>query len=530
MAGTIRRLRKSVGGVALLLFAGASAGAWWFLSPRQVPPPPVASSSAVLLPGASSLAPGLYLLGATRPAAAYAVDTSDGLVLIDSGLQASAETVTAQLAELHLDINRLRAVLLTHVHADHSLGSQRLREKTGAKIHAGRGDCPPLRRGEPREAFFATYHMPEITTHPTAVDVELNGDEVLSFGAVRIRVIATPGHTPGSVCYLLERPGLRALFTGDVVSCLQPAAEGALGTYIAHLPPLYRGNARDYLASLRRLRDLPVPDLVLPGHPTSDSPPQNPHLTPQRWQQLLDGGIAELERLLARYEADGADFLDGNPKELLPGLHYLGDCGQAIYCLDAGGKLLLFDAPGGPALVDFLARAFEKLGWAKRKVAAVLLTSADERATEGLNALVKASGCQVIAPKAALERIRRLCPADARILDEENLGAIGGFEGKVIALAGRGIAPLAYQLTWAGKTVLISGRIPVKSSYLTMEQLRLDLEGSGGGLARYRQTLDRLESLRPDVWLPALPVHGQNANLYDDDWQKILAANRRGTP
>src|SRR5262249_61299204 len=120
---------------------------------------------------------------------------------------------------------------------------------------------------------------------------------------------------------------LRALFTGDVVQSLSRARHGSLGTYAAYLPPLYRGNARDYLASLRMLRGLPTPDLVLPGHPRLDPQPQSPRLGQGRWHGLLDEGIAEMEKLLARYQSDGEGFLDGHPKELLPGLHYLGHVG-----------------------------------------------------------------------------------------------------------------------------------------------------------------------------------------------------------
>ncbi|MHB1426712.1 MAG: MBL fold metallo-hydrolase [Gemmataceae bacterium] len=516
--------------VALIALAAGSIALWRggaFRPTKKADTTRPAPESSLLLPNACAVAPGVFLLGETRPAAAYAVDTSEGLVLIDSGVEDSAQTVTAQLAKLHLDIGRLRAILLTHVHGDHSLGAQRLRQRTGAKVYAGRADCPPLRRGGPREAFFSAFPMHGLEPHATSVDVELQGDEVLSFGECRIRAIATPGHTPGSVCYLLERSGLRALFPGDVVSCLVPREDGALGTYSAYLPPRYRGNAGDYLASLRRLRSLPPPDLVLPGHPEMDESPQNPHLTAERWLALLDGGIAEMERLLARYQADGANFLDGNPKELLPGLHYLGDCGRPVYCLDSAGRLFLFDAPGGGDLVEFLRLRFEKLGWGKRKIAAVLLTSADDGAIEGLAALVEAHDCSVLAPKAALDAIHRICPAGTRIAAESSLGASGWFDGQAIVLGGRGRAPLAYLLHWKGKTVLVSGRIPVKPSYFTLEQLRLDMEKLDGSLEPYRLALERLQSLRPDLWLPAMAVNGQNANLYDNDWKKILDGNRR---
>jgi hypothetical protein len=252
-----------------------------------------------------------------------------------------------------------------------------------------------------------------------------------------------------------------------------------------------------------------------------------------RWQALLDQGIAEMERLLARYEADGANFLDGIPKRLLPGLHYLGNFGgSAVYCLDAPKGLFLFDAPGGDALNDFLAARFQKLGWEGRRPTAVVLTSADEAATAGLAALVGRTGCQVVAPKAAVEEIRGRCPAGTRILTEEDLEKANWFEVRARPLAGCGLAPVAYQLRWADKTVLVSGRLPVKGSVPALEELvrRVTGTGSPSSIDDLRQSLERLAEVRPAVWLPAVPVHGQNANLYDRDWDKILETNYRLFP
>jgi glyoxylase-like metal-dependent hydrolase (beta-lactamase superfamily II) len=524
MIGPARWWKPALAGLVLL--TAAAAAFWGRPRPRFAPRP--TAVSRVLSPEPVAVAPGVYLLGRTDPAAAYAVETSEGLVLIDSGLETAAAPVVEQLGQLHLDVRGLRAVLLTHVHGDHSLGAEHLRAQTGARVYAGAADCAPLREGEPREAFFSTFAMPGRVPHPTTVDVELAGDETLAFGETRFRVNAAPGHTPGSVCYLLERPGLRALFTGDVITHLSPGAPDSLGTYAAYLPPLYRGNARAYLATLRRLRALPVPDLVLPGHPRMDPEPPSPHLSPGQWQGLLDQGIAEMERLSARYEADGANFLDGLPKELLPGLYYLGDFGSStVYCLNTPRGLFLVDAPGDPLLTAFLANRFKKLGWEGRKPTAVLLTSAGAEATAGLAELVRDTGCQVVAARAAIEEVRRLCPGGVQVVPAEDLGERGWFDVRTILLGGRGLAPVAYEVRWAGKTVLFSGRIPVRLGETTAPQLLSDLAGPGGRADQYVSALDRLGQLRPALWLPAVPVHGQNANLYDDDWQKVLDANRQ---
>jgi hypothetical protein len=232
-----------------------------------------------------------------------------------------------------------------------------------------------------------------------------------------------------------------------------------------------------------------------------------------------------MERLLARYEADGACFLDGLPKELLPGLHYLGNFGRsALYALNCPTGLYLFDAPGGPDLVDFLKARFAQLGWKGRKPTAVILTSTDEWTISGLPGLVQSWGCQVVAPNQGIPDIRGRCPAATRLLSEEELAKCHWFNVQAIPLAGRGAHPVAYLFKWHGKQVLISGKIPVKLSQAAVEQLLRELTGRLGGNG-YVSSLQKLGRVKPDLWLTSLPSHGQNANLYDDDWLQILASN-----
>src|SRR5262249_9672327 len=147
------------------------------------------------------------------------------------------------------------AILLTHGHADHVLGAERLRSTTGAKVYAGKRDVETLRAGGPREAFLSTFHMPGLQLHPTTVDVELSDNDVIEVGDARFRAIGAPGHTPGCICFLLERGGKRILFSGDVVQSLGDVKR-ALGTYSTYLAPKYLGSASDYLATLRKLKSL----------------------------------------------------------------------------------------------------------------------------------------------------------------------------------------------------------------------------------------------------------------------------------
>ncbi len=486
-----------------------------------------------LEPRAMTLAAGIHMLGGLSPSAAYVVETSDGLVLVDSGLDGDAGRLKSQMAELRLDWTRVRAIFLTHAHGDHTGGAEALRQATGARVYAGAGDAAVLRAGGPREAFFSTFSMPSHTPHPTAVDVELRGGEKFEIGGVRIEAIAAPGHTPGSICYLVERQGFRALFGGDVIMMLGGEArprdeqDRPLGTYSAYLAPRYRGDARDTLASLRHLQRLPVPDLVLPGHPRTDRTPQSPRLSQARWETMLGRAIRAMETLLSRYQADGADFLDGTPKALLADLYYLGGRGgSAVYGFFAGSRFFLVDAPGGPGLLEFVDARLRRLGREPTRPTAVLLTACGVAETAGLEDLVEKCHVRVVASAAGIPGLRRTCPAGTVILPAEELAAAGWFPASTIAVAGRGVAPIAYRLPLGGKSVLFSGRIPVKISEESGARLVVDLLTPPGDIRGYFASLTRLlEAGSPDLWLPAIPTHGQNANLYDHQWAREIEEN-----
>jgi glyoxylase-like metal-dependent hydrolase (beta-lactamase superfamily II) len=332
--------------------------------------------------------------------------------------------------------------------------------------------------------------------------------------------------------YLLERKNLRALFAGDVIMMLRgdeaPRSElgKPLGTYSAYLAPRYRGNAQDSLDSLRRLRVLPVPDLVLPGHPGADVTPQSPCLSQANWESLLDRGIRDMETLRSRYEADGANFLDGTPKQLLPDLYYLGAFrGAAVYGFFASSKFFLIDAPGGPGLVEFVSARLRQLGREPVAPTAVLLTSCGPLETAGLKELVERWHSQVVASPSDFDKLTELCSARTVILSAWELLDRGWFPVSPISLLGRGDEAIAYQLSWNGKTILFSGRIPIKINHDAQKLLVSDLMSPRGDLRGYLTSMTRLQKLHPDLWLPTNPTDGQNANLYDKDWERTIEDN-----
>ena len=185
----------------------------------------------------------------------YLVVQNGKALVIDPG--ASGERILAECDSLGVVPV---AALLTHGHADHVLGASYL-QKHGIKVYA-HGEEAALISSKANLAVALGFAL-----DPFVPDVFVKDDDVLSFEWVTVKVIYTPGHTIGGVCYLIEN----ALFTGDT---LFPGSYGR-----TDFPT---GDEQDLLCSIANvLFELPMATKVYSGHgfASNNAKPCDPQTT-----------------------------------------------------------------------------------------------------------------------------------------------------------------------------------------------------------------------------------------------------------
>ena len=103
-----------------------------------------------------------------------------------------------------------QGVLLTHGHFDHTMGVEQLRSAYKIPLYAGKGELDLLTRPELNgSALFGG----DVSLAPP--EYLLEDEAPVKVGPISFRVLATPGHSPGGVCYLHETQGV--LFCGDTL-------------------------------------------------------------------------------------------------------------------------------------------------------------------------------------------------------------------------------------------------------------------------------------------------------------------------
>lgn len=171
-------------------------------------------------------------------------DAAGPIVVVDPA--SDAEEILATIGERHV-----AAVVLTHGHFDHLGAVREIVRATGAPLAVHASDAGGITTAEGNGAAF--FGHGDLSSPPA--DRMLTDGDVIEAGALTLRVIHTPGHTPGSICLFADVEGGPHLMSGDTLF------SGTVGR-----TDFRGGDAAAMRSSIAKLAALPLATLVHPGH------------------------------------------------------------------------------------------------------------------------------------------------------------------------------------------------------------------------------------------------------------------------
>jgi glyoxylase-like metal-dependent hydrolase (beta-lactamase superfamily II) len=149
-----------------------------------------------------------YVLGPlnTNAYVIYDVSTLEALVI-----DPATDEILPKISDLISSGLKVVGIIATHGHADHVCGVKGLRELVGCRFMLHELDVEVLKES----VEWALEWGIDISFNDVRPDILLKGGEVLRLGSDEIRIIHTPGHTPGSITIYI--PSSKVLFTGDTL-------------------------------------------------------------------------------------------------------------------------------------------------------------------------------------------------------------------------------------------------------------------------------------------------------------------------
>ena len=180
-------------------------------------------------------------------AAVYLVHFGNVAALIDAGCGRATDRLLQNIEAAGVSPEQIRHLLLTHCHYDHSGAAADLRQRFGWPVAIHALEAEYLENGD-NQVSAASWYGDHLA--PCPVDIRIVDGDRFSLGDRSIQAIHIPGHSPGSLAYLVESEGRQVVFAQDVHGPLHPAL---------------LSKRSDYQNSLRKIAALAA-DILCEGH------------------------------------------------------------------------------------------------------------------------------------------------------------------------------------------------------------------------------------------------------------------------
>jgi glyoxylase-like metal-dependent hydrolase (beta-lactamase superfamily II) len=190
----------------------------------------------------------------------YVIDAGDELVMVDAGFGPEPDQILANVRADGLDPQRVRRIVITHYHADHTGGVARMAAATGAEVWAPVEAAETIRTADADQigltwAQSFGFYPQDYVWEASDVAAEFGDGDVVPCGQLRLEAHATPGHCNGHYVLRLEGRDRRYLFASDLVFW-----GGAI--ILQNVPD---SNLQLYADSMNKAAALEF-DALLPGH------------------------------------------------------------------------------------------------------------------------------------------------------------------------------------------------------------------------------------------------------------------------
>lgn len=148
-------------------------------------------------------------------ATAFLLKTEKGLYLVDCGTTEGYELILDNIRSCGFNPEDIKAIFGTHGHYDHIGAAALFKRDFGCKLYLHHADKAQTETGD--DVATTAQLLYGKTFLPCKVDDELVDGQIFDFGNINMEVIHTPGHTDGSVCFVLNITDMIVLIAGDTL-------------------------------------------------------------------------------------------------------------------------------------------------------------------------------------------------------------------------------------------------------------------------------------------------------------------------